>query len=215
MVVDDFYVWQVVSYMFLHDGPWHLIFNMLVLWLIGSALEREWGGKQFLRYYLVCGLGGALFFMIFDYKTTIPVVGASGGVFGVLLAYAMLFPNNPIYLYFLLPVKAKHLVAGLVVVQLALGISGPKNVAYCAHLGGMAAGLLFFRSVIAHQISASRTRRRWDWFLSERHEKKGKQETANIDSILDKISAKGYDNLTTTEKRILENYSRKRKEDSE
>jgi membrane associated rhomboid family serine protease len=214
LVVENFFVWQLVSYMFLHGGLMHLLFNMLMLWLFGSTLESVWGRRQFLRYYIVCGLGGALFSLVFNYNSHI--LGASGAIFGLYLAYAMLFPNNQIYLYFLIPIKAKYLVAGLAVFQLAQGISGPSGIAYFAHLGGMAAGLLFFKNTLLHKLKASRSAgQRWSAFVQERHEQQEEQETANIDSILDKISAKGYDKLTTTEKRILENYSRKQKEDSE
>ena len=213
-VVENFYVWQMVSYMFLHGGFMHLLFNMLMLWLFGSMLEGVWGSRQFLRYYLTCGFGGAVFSLIFSYNNY--VVGASGAIFGLYLAYAMMFPNNHIYLYFLVPIKAKYLVAGLALFQLARGISGPSGIAYFAHLGGMAAGLFFFRDVILQKLRVHRgPQQRWRTFTEARQDKQEKQETANIDSILDKISAKGYDKLTTTEKRILENYSRKQKEDSE
>ncbi len=213
-VVENLYVWQMVSYMFLHGGLMHLLFNMLMLWLFGSTLEAVWGSRQFLRYYIVCGLGGAVFSMIFSYNH--PVVGASGAIFGLYLAYAMMFPNNHVYLYFLVPIKAKYLVAGLALFQVALGVSGPSRIAYFAHLGGMAAGLLFFRHVLFQKLRDYRyARRRWKVFTEDRHEKQESDDKANIDSILDKISAKGYDKLTTTEKRILENYSRKQKEDSE
>lgn len=216
LVVENFYVWQLVTYMFLHGSFMHLLFNMLMLWLFGSTIENVWGSRQFLRYYLVCGLGGAAFSLVFNYNSHI--VGASGAIFGLYLAYAMMFPNNQIYLYFLVPIKAKYLVGGLAIFQLAQGISGPSGVAYFAHLGGMAAGLLFFRSAITQRALFSfGAKRRWEAYTRDRREqnKGNEQEPANIDSILDKISAKGYDNLTTTEKRILENYSRKRKEDSE
>jgi membrane associated rhomboid family serine protease len=211
-VVENFYLWQLVTYMFLHGGFSHLLFNMLMLWFFGNALETVWGARQFLKYYIACGIGGGLFSMIFSYNHA--VLGASGAIFGVYLAYAMLFPDNYVYLYFLIPVKAKHLVAGIAILQLVLGLSGPSGIAYFAHLGGMAAGLLFFRTSIAQRLRHSfGAQRRWKAHLRERENQPEMQEDANIDSILDKISAKGYDTLTTTEKRILENYSRRHKDE--
>jgi membrane associated rhomboid family serine protease len=213
-VIESFTVWQMFTYMFLHGGFMHLLFNMLMLWLFGSTLERIWGSKQFLRYYIVCGFGGAVFSLVFSYNNY--VLGASGAIFGLYLAYAMMFPDNHVYLYFLVPVKAKYLVAGLAIFQLVQGISGPSGVAYFAHLGGMAAGLFFFRDTLSRKFMGTRTtRRRWNAFTQQRQQKQEEGENTNIDSILDKISAKGYDKLTTTEKRILENYSRKQKEDTE
>jgi hypothetical protein len=128
----------------------------------------------------------------------------------------MLFPDAQVYLYFLIPVKVKYFVMGLAVLQLAQGISGPSGIAYFAHIGGMLAGLFFFRHDIARRLKFARgPQRRWKTYVAEERRKDEEQRRDdNIDSILDKISAKGYDNLTPTEKRILENYSRQRPDDS-
>lgn len=214
VVVEHFYVWQLGTYMFLHGGFMHLFFNMLMLFFLGSTLETVWGGRHFLKYYVACGIGAGLCSMVFSYNS--PVVGASGAVFGLYLAYAMVFPNNYVYIYFLIPIKAKHLLAGLVVFQLIMGLVGPSGIAYFAHLGGMATGLLFFKTTLKDKLSASPgTRNKWRAFVRNQRDRRQDHETENIDSILDKISAKGYDNLTTTEKRILENYSRKRGQDGD
>ena len=213
-VVQNFYFWQPLTYMFLHGGFFpHLFFNMLFLWFFGSPLEQVWGGKRFLQYYIMCGLGGATLFMVFNFNTS--VFGASGAVFGVFLAYGMLFPNNYVYLYFLFPVKAKYFVAFISLAQLAAGISGPSGIAYFAHLGGIATGLFFFRREIRNSRFLRRTTGWWNDTQRTRREEYDDQESVKIDSILDKIASKGYENLSTTEKRILENYSRKHKEDSE
>lgn len=212
-VVQKLYLWQPFTYMFLHSGFMHLFFNMLMTWFLGSTLEGVWGSQKFLRYYISCGLGGALLSIVLAFDHS--VIGASGAVFGLYLAYAVLFPNNLIYIYFLFPIKAKYLVAFLAVFQLLQGVSGPSGIAYFAHLGGMGAGLLFFKREIMNTRVWLRTRRRWTSYSRSRHEEWEKQESAKIDSILDKIASKGYENLSNTEKRILENYSRKQKEDSE
>jgi membrane associated rhomboid family serine protease len=212
-VVQKFYLWQPVSYMFLHSGFMHIFFNMLMTWFFGSTLESVWGGQRFLKYYIICGLGGAAASMLLTYNTS--VIGASGAVFGLYLAYAVMFPDNYVYIYFLFPIKAKYLVTILAVAQLAQGISGPSGIAYFAHLGGMAAGLFFFRREIMNTHLFRRLHRSWAHYDRRRAEESTAQENAKIDSILDKIATKGYENLSTTEKRILENYSRKQKEDSE
>ncbi len=214
LVVTQLYVWQPLTYMFLHADFWHIFFNMLMAWFLGNTLESVWGPKKFLKYYISCGLGGAVFSAIFTFSGP-PVIGASAAVFGLYLAYAMLFPNNYVFIYFLFPVKAKHLVTFLAVIQLAQGIAGPAGIAYFAHLGGMAAGLLFFKKEIKSSQLWIWVRRRMSGYGRTTKRDFDPQESAKIDSILDKIAAKGFDNLSATEKRILENYSRKQKEDSE
>jgi len=213
MMFSKFYFWQPITYMFLHAGFMHLFFNMLMLWFLGSALERVWGGQRFLKYYLWTGVGGAVFSIILTFNVT--VVGASAAVFGLYLAYAMIYPNNYVYIYFLFPVKAKYLVAFLTIFQLVQGVAGPTGIAYFAHLGGIAFGLFFFKDQIKNSAMLSRTRRRVTDGQRERRDNNGEQELTKIDSILDKIHSKGYENLSATEKRILENYSRQRKDDSE
>ena len=214
LVVTQFYIWQPFTYMFLHGDFWHLFFNMLMTWLFGNTLEAVWGPRRFLKYYIACGLGGALFSAIFTFDGP-PIVGNSGAVFGLYLAFAMMFPNQYIYVNFLLPVKAKYLVTFLVVFQLLQGLRGASGIAYFAHLGGMAAGLLFFKNEIRNSRLGMRLRGATASYGQSKKKEWESQEDAKIDSILDKIAAKGFDNLSATEKRILENYSRKQKEDSE
>jgi membrane associated rhomboid family serine protease len=212
LAVERLFVWQVVTYMFLHGSFWHLFFNMVVLWFFGNMVESQWGARRFLRYYIACGIGGALLHMALQYNAS--VVGASGAIFGVYLATAMLFPDAQVYLYFLIPVKVKHFVMGLAILQLANGIAGPSGVAYFAHMGGMLAGLFYFRHDLGRRLGFRRAPQpRWKARVAEEKRKPEPRPEDNIDSILDKISAKGYDNLSPTEKRILENYSRQEPRD--
>lgn len=217
LVLEHLYVWQLVTYMFLHGDFWHLFFNLMVLYFIGNMVEGVFGRKRFLQYYLVCGIGGGLLHMLFDYSAS--VVGASGAIFGLYLAAAMLFPDAYVYLYFVLPVKIKYLVIGLTVLQLANGITGKAGIAYFAHIGGMLAGLTFFRDQIARRLGAAGPRKRrgptWQPRFGMPKKRPAGESAGNIDSILDKISAKGYENLSPTEKRILENYSRQQREPGE
>ncbi len=155
----NFEVYQVVTHMFLHAGFGHLFFNMFALWMFGSIIENVLGPKRFLIYYFATGLGAAFLHMVVnlihisyaDPQTAqmllqIPAVGASGAVFGLLLAYGMMFPNNHVYLFMLMPIKAKYFVIGYGLIELYLGLSMPgSNIAHFAHLGGMLFGFLLLR----------------------------------------------------------------------
>ena len=135
-----FRVWQPLTYMFMHANFTHLFFNMFALWMFGNTMENFWGTKRFLIYYLACGLGAGLLTMLFPGSLT---VGASGAVYGLLLAFGMTFPNEYIYLYFLMPIKAKWFVIGYAALELIQGVFySYDGVAHFAHLGGMLVGLL-------------------------------------------------------------------------
>jgi membrane associated rhomboid family serine protease len=114
LVVTKGYVWQIVTYMFLHGGIWHIGLNMFIIWMFGTPLEGVWGSNRFLNYYLLCGLGGALLSFVFSFNTTI--IGASGAGYGILLAYAVLFPYNEIYVWGLVPVRARTFVIFMIII---------------------------------------------------------------------------------------------------
>jgi membrane associated rhomboid family serine protease len=216
LVVKKFFVWQLATYMFLHGGFWHLFFNLIVLYFFGNMVESVWGSQRFIKYYLFCGIGGGLLHMAFQYDAS--VVGASGAIFGLYLAVAMMFPDASVMLYFVIPVKVKYFVIGLAILQLANGIAGPSGVAYFAHMGGMLAGLILFRKEILRRLQFSQgPQKQWKAYVKEERRRDEQRQSEdndnNIDSILDKISAKGYDNLSPTEKKILENYSRQQRDD--
>lgn len=156
-VTMEFFVWQPFTYMFLHSLDWtHIVFNMLMLWWLGAELEQRWGAKFFLTYYLVSGVGAALIYTagiwIYSLATgnpqglVIPVIGASGAIFGLMVAYGILFGEKITYFMMIFPMKAKYfvmLLGGIQVVSLMTsGVVG-GGVAYLAHLGGLVAGFLF------------------------------------------------------------------------
>ena len=153
-VVRDFWVWQLATYMFLHGGAFHIIFNMLALWMFGTDLERRWGARDFLRFYMVTGVGAGVLTVLFSLLPFGPaqqlfranVIGASGAIYGVLLAYALYFPDRPIYMYFVFPIPAKVFVAiiGAIAFLSSLGDSG--GVASATHLGGLAVAYVFLKS---------------------------------------------------------------------
>lgn len=148
-----FLPWQVLTYGFMHGGFMHLAFNMLALVMFGAPLEHTWGEKRFLTYYLVCILGAAAFQLAVGWWTmaqggeAYPTVGASGGIFGLLLAYGMLFPNQRVMLLIPpIPMKARTLVIVYGVIELMMGITNTMpGVAHFAHLGGMVFGWLLIR----------------------------------------------------------------------
>ena len=144
----NFMPWQVVTYAFLHGSFGHLFFNMLGLWMFGSELERVWGEKRFLQFYFASVLAAALTQLVVTglMGAVYPTIGASGGLFGLLLAFAMMFPNRIILLFFVIPMKARYLVALYGLLELYQGIYVMNSgVAHFAHLGGMLGGLLMMR----------------------------------------------------------------------
>jgi membrane associated rhomboid family serine protease len=161
-VIEQFALWQPISYMFIHGGIGHIVFNMLALWMFGVELERSWGTRAFTRYYFICGIGAGLTQIIlgvlpapfanqFYYQIT---VGASGAIFGLLLAYALYFPHRTIYMYMLFPLSARVYVLILGAITLLVAVSGEGGgVAHTAHLGGIASGYLYLHSGRLHPIS--------------------------------------------------------------
>lgn len=150
-VLESFWLWQPVTYMFLHAGLTHLVFNMLALWMFGVELEKLWGTEAFARFYLFCGLGAAattiitalLPFGFADFLYVTPTVGASGAIYGLLAAFGILFANRPIYMYFLFPVPARIfvLITGAITLLLSVTSAGGQ-MAHLAHLGGLLTGWL-------------------------------------------------------------------------
>lgn len=148
----NFQVWQPLSYMFMHANLSHIFFNMFNLWMFGAAMENFWGTKRFLTYYLACGIGAGLLYMLLPGVHI--TVGASAAVYGLLLAFGMTFPNEYIYLYFLMPIKTKWFVTGMIVIELLQGIFySYDGVAHFAHLGGMLIGFLLIMWWRKHPFS--------------------------------------------------------------
>ena len=147
-----FHFWQPLSYMFMHANFSHIFFNMFNLWMFGAAMENFWGTRRFIIYYLACGIGaGLLYAMIPGMHVT---VGASAAVYGLLLAFGMTFPNEYIYLYFLMPIKTKWFIGGMIAIELIQGIFySYDGIAHFAHLGGMLIGFLLIMWWRKHPFS--------------------------------------------------------------
>ena len=263
-MASDFHIYQFVTYMFLHGGLTHIFFNMFALWMFGSVIERVWGPKKFLFYYIVCGIGAGVAQEVVQYATYMyedmgayqyvnvngvqvttdayinlwTTIGASGAVYGILLAFGMIFPNERLFIIpFPFPIKAKWLIVGYIAIELFSAMSGPGDgVAHMAHLGGMLFGFLLIRYWQKHPDSSQRfgrskgqeffdqlkqkyearqgTRMKAEHTADPRRESdeeynaRKRQNQEEVDAILDKIRKSGYDSLTKEEKKKLFDQSR-------
>ena len=145
-VTRELMLWQLVTYMFLHGGIFHILFNMLTLFMFGNDLERYWGTRRFLNYYFVTGIGAGICSWLAAPNSVAVVIGASGAVYGLLLAYALTYPNRIVYLNFLLPVKVKWLVLIMGAIAFVSSIGGGEpGIAHIAHLGVMVIGYLYLK----------------------------------------------------------------------
>lgn len=149
LVVGKFFLWQPVTYMFLHLGPFHLLMNMLVLWFFGPRLEYRWGTPAFLRFYFVAGIGAGLFHLVVSLLTGNAhqtMAGASGAIYGILLAYALYYPNDTVLLYFVFPVKIKYLMIFIGLLTFFSSVSGAQSgISHITHLGGLLVAFVYLR----------------------------------------------------------------------
>lgn len=196
--------WQLGTYLFFHGGIWHLLINMLMLFYFGCALERKWGTKRFIKFYFLTGVGAGICSVLTSFNSTVPIVGASGAIFGVLVAYAVLFPETTVFMFFIFPMKIKYAVYIFGAINLfgALGYEG-GNIAYIAHLGGGALGYIYVKSgKLRWKIKKLFT------FMEKQKKESMRRKSTNLDKevdrILEKISNQGIDKLTPEEKKILE-----------
>jgi rhomboid family protein len=231
-----FLPWQLITYQFMHGGIMHIALNMFALWMFGIEIENIWGSKKFLFFYLMCGVAAGISQLIFPPLFNEPLaatIGASGAIFGVLIAFGMMFPDRYIYIYFLLPVKAKYLIIGYVLLEL-YSIPQGGNVAHLAHLGGALAGFIYLmyerkNNRLFGSYFKSSPKINFNMFKGSSNPFKKKEEKIKdakyyevkedseevtqeqIDQILDKIGRSGYQNLSDKEKKILFEASKKMK----
>src|SRR5687768_3616483 len=179
-VFGNFALWQPVTYMFLHGGIFHILFNMLALWMFGVELERMWGSRFFVKYYFVAGVGAAVTtlacsFLPFAFANQLYyslTIGASGAVYGILLAYARYFPHRPIMLYFVFPIPAKYFVMIIGAISLLSAMSGPGGgIAHATHLGGLVAAYLYLKSGARMHVMAEIKYRYLKWRINRMRRK--------------------------------------------
>ncbi|MEE9431024.1 MAG: rhomboid family intramembrane serine protease [Melioribacteraceae bacterium] len=227
----SFYPWQLITYQFLHGGLMHVGMNMFILWMFGMEIENNMGSRKFLVFYLLAGIAGGLL-QLFLGSGLGPIIGASGAVYGVMVAFALYFPDRLIYVYMLIPVKAKYLIVFVMVMEF-MSVGNGDFTAHLAHLGGAIFGFLFitydkknnlnvdrifdmFKSDSTQSSNPTFTKKKSTFGFGKKEVKEAefydinsntsttkKVEQKTIDQILDKISESGYKNLTETEKQIL------------
>ena len=218
-ITQRFALWELFTYMFLHGSFWHLFFNMFALFMFGCEVEMLLGSRRFLKFYFFAGIFAGICHLLFNWGADIPVIGASGAIYGVLVGFALFFPHRIItlLLFFIIPIqmRARTLVIAFVGLSLFMGIRGElfgtaDHVAHLAHLGGALAGYLFLRyqSLLHKSVrTISNTQRRYkekkehqqNMFLEERRRE--------IDTILDRINKVGYENISKEEKEALKKAS--------
>lgn len=205
------YVWQLVTYMFLHGSLLHIFFNMLFLWMMGSELERYWGGREFTKYYLVTGTGAGVINMLVQPYSEVPIIGASGAIFGLIIAFALAFPDRELLLYFFIRIKAKHFAVLIGLLELISLFALPNaGIARFAHLGGLVVGYFYLKwEKYSYPFKRwySRGRRMMEDSAQQRQETKQRKQREEIDRILDKIGREGLDSLTDRERDFLEKQS--------
>jgi membrane associated rhomboid family serine protease len=240
--------WTIVTYMFVHAWLAHLAFNLFTLWMFGPRLEKVWGTRTFVQFFLWCGLGGGIAHLLFAQNSA--VVGASGAISGVLVAYALRWPDDEIYVFGVIPMKSRWLIVAMIAMNIIFALSPGSGIDWTAHLGGMGFGWLFLKlyslggldrvrgwvssvpdesedmpRAVPRARSSMRDRPRGvDEVVARSNavvlreskpmthvpkQETAKEHAARVNRVLDKISQQGIESLTSDERRLLEDLSRK------
>ena len=220
LVWSEFMIWQPLTYLFLHGGIWHVLINMFVLWMFGSELERLWGKNHFYKFYFITGVGSGIITMLFGLSSTTPVVGASGAVYGVLLAYGLTYPNRTIYLYGIIPIKSRWFVFGIGLIAFFSSFTNVSQVSHVTHIAGMVIGYLTLKKPFRlNNLLFSIRKKTIEYKIQKEHKTMIKENDIkkDLDSILDKINNEGFDSLSENEQERLykgsQSLSRNKKRD--
>ena len=211
MVWSELMIWQPITYLFFHGGIWHVLINMFVLWMFGSELERIWGKHRFLKFYFMTGIGSGLITMLFSLQSMTPIVGASGAVYGVLLAYGLTYPNRQIYLYGIIPIKSIWFVIGIGFIAFMSSFNNLSQVSHITHLSGMLIGYLMLKRPFQWRVFWFSIRKKTLEYQVLQKEKKLshiQKIEHDVDIILDKINREGFDKLSKDEQDQLYEGSR-------
>lgn len=220
-------LWQIGTYLFVHGNFFHLLFNLFSLWMFGKELEYTWGTKEFLKFYFLCGLGAGLVNVLVHPFSTFPTIGASGAIYGILIAFAMVFPEIVVYLYGIIPMKSKNFVLMVAAIEFFSGIQYSSSpIAHFAHLGGMLFGYLYLKSyefrslfrrlyqkLIGSLITLPKKQKKAAAPAPSTKSSRKKRTAAvadldaEVDRILEKVSRQGVESLNSTEHQILRIYS--------
>ena len=212
-VLQEYRIWQTFTYLFLHGGWIHIIFNMFVLWMFGKDLEKDWGKKEFLIFYFVCGIGAGFITVLTNINSFIPIVGASGAIYGVLVAYGFTYPNRMVYLYGVFPLRVKYVVLGFGVIAFFASLSSTHSqISHITHLSGMIIGILYILFYFRWKnIRLWYIKMRLKSFQIENNNQEDEENHIKIkvDKILDKLNDKGWDGLTSKEEEFLNRASKR------
>ena len=211
LVWSELMIWQPFTYIFFHGGIWHVLINMFVLWMFGSELERLWGKQHFLKYYFVTGIGSGLITMFLGFNSMIPIVGASGSVYGVLLAYGLTYPNRTVYLYGIIPIKSLWFVMGIGLIAFMSSFNNVSQISHLTHLSGMVIGYFMLKKPVRWNDLWFAIRKKTMEYRVQQEEKKVSRQQEierDIDFILDKINRDGFDSLSQQEQNRLYKGSR-------
>lgn len=209
-VITKGYVWQVVSYMFLHGSFTHILFNMYALLIFGTHIEQAWGSKKFLIYYFFTGVGAGVTILVINIFAGgvgyyVPTIGASGAVFGLLLAFGLLFPDAVILLFFFIPIRAKYLVVlyGALEFYLLWSSGGQSTISHVGHIGGLVFGIIYFLFDRRRRVEFKSKIRRAQWNaraktneVVPRREKASREE---LEDILRRVKENGSNAITDDE----------------
>jgi membrane associated rhomboid family serine protease len=201
-------VWRLITYQFLHGDPLHIFFNMLVLYYIGQMMEGLWGTRAFLRFYLISGAAGGVVYtllVLLGILPPFPLVGASGAIYGLIAAYAVLYPNSTVYWFFFLPMRTMTLLFVTIVLSVIFLLAGRNAGGEAAHLTGIAVGV-FYVSVRPRLIHWRMVRSKGLWQQKLEQEQRFASE---VDRILDKVHQTGIGSLTRKEKETLREATRR------
>ena len=212
-VLQEYRFWQTFTYLFLHGGWIHILFNMLVLWMFGKDLEIDWGNNEFLIFYFVCGIGSGLITVLANINSPIVIVGASGSIYGVLVAYGFTYPNRTVYLYGVFPLKVKYVVLGFGAIAFVASLSTTQSkVSHITHLSGMIIGIIYILFNFRWKnirLLYTKIRLRSIQEKQNGHEGEETHIKMQVDKILDKLNNQGWESLTSQEEEFLNRASKR------
>ena len=220
--ISDLMLWQPFTYMFLHApfyssvGISHILLNMLGLWVFGRELEQAWGKTHFLKYYFITGVGSGLITYLFQMGSDNPVIGASGAVYGILLAYGVSYPNRMLYIWGIIPVKSMWLVIIMGSIAFFGVLGNADGISHVTHISGMVIGYFLLKKRWRWKDVLFAIRKKTIEFQVQRHEEKDIKVNMlqkDIDMILEKIQKLGFNDLSDEEKSKLYEASKKLSKD--
>ena len=204
-------IWQPITYMFMHGGVWHVAINMFVLWMFGSELETIWGKNEFLKYYFVTGVGAGIIWLFFNIGGSSAIlIGASGAVYGILMAYGMIFPNRTVYVYFLFPVKVKWFVMFVGAIAFISSMGTSSNISHLTHLSGMLLGYLYLHFSGQWRNISFNFRKKIIELKTTQKKKVNEQDMKlqqEVDMLIDKANICGWESLSDKEQVKLQSSS--------